>query len=430
MKATTVEDPFNNLDPEEQDELAGDGDEVEDSLPWPEMGSDAFIGLAGDIVNEVDKYTEADRKAVLLHTLAAFGNVIGNGPHMIVNADRHTAKIDVVLVGETSKGRKGTAWSAPREILRRCDEPWVEDRIRSGLSTGEGLIFHVRDAADKDEGVSDKRLLVVEPEFSAMLRIMAREGNSLSQRIREAWDSDKLTNLTKNSPLTATGVHFSLIGHTTITELLRYLDNTEMGNGFANRFLFCCVKRSKLVPDGDPFPVDLLDKLGARMRDVVEWSRNMESMSRDSLASEFWHKVYGVLSEGKPGLSGAILNRAEAQVLRLSLIYALLDKSRSISIKHVQAGLSVWDCCEQSVLYIFGDKIGDPVADKIITELRKHQEMTRDEIINMFNRHRTDQVDRALAMLERIGRIQSEQKPTGGRPVSIYRIARKARKAR
>ena len=33
------------------------------------------------------------------------------------------------------------------------------------------------------------------------------------------------------------------------------------------------------------------------------------------------------LSEAKPGMSGAVIGRAEAQVMRLSAIYALLDKS-------------------------------------------------------------------------------------------------------
>lgn len=40
-----------------------------------------------------------------------------------------------------------------------------------------------------------------------------------------------------------------------------------------------------------------------------------------------WQAIYHDLSEGKPGLLGAVLSRAEAQVLRLSVFYALLDKS-------------------------------------------------------------------------------------------------------
>lgn len=138
-------------------------------------------------------------------------------------------------------------------------------------------------------------------------------------------------------------------------------------------------------------------------------------------------KVYRQLSADRPGLSGAILNRAEAQTLRLSLIYALLDQSPVIHVEHLRAAIAVWDVCEQSVFVIFGNRTGDPIADRILDELAGCDELTRDEIGNLFNRHRTGEVDRSLSMLERIGRIMRDSRPTKGRPITVYRLARKAR---
>ncbi len=256
---------------------------------------------------------------------------------------------------------------------------------------------------------------------------MTRQGNSLSKIIREAWDGSDLTNLVKNSPLAATGVHFSLIGHTTREELLRNLTSTEIANGFANRILWCMVRRSKLVPEGDPFPPELLTSYGARIAGIVEWARTIGEVKRDRLAKELWNGVYGPLSEGRPGLSGMILNRSESQVLRLSLVYALLDRSNAITVSHLRAALAVWDCCESSVLFVFGDRTGSPVADRILDELKAKGELTRDEVVNLFSRHKTDEVDRDLAMLLRIGKISMEQRSTGGRPATVYRMATKAR---
>ena len=44
------------------------------------------------------------------------------------------------------------------------------------------------------------------------------------------------------------------IGHITVEELRRNLTETETSNGFANRFLWCCVRRSKLLPEGGLYP--------------------------------------------------------------------------------------------------------------------------------------------------------------------------------
>src|SRR5262245_18996660 len=86
---------------------------------------------------------------------------------------------------------------------------------------------------------------------------MKREGNILSRVIRDAWDGrERLQTLTKNSPTKATNACISIVAHITVEELRRMLDETAMANGFANRFLFACVKRSTLLPLGGAFPGD------------------------------------------------------------------------------------------------------------------------------------------------------------------------------
>ena len=76
------------------------------------------------------------------------------------------------------------------------------------------------------------------------------------------------------------------------------------------------------------------------------------------------------LSAGKPGLLGAATSRAESQVMRLAMLYALLDRSPVIGSDHLLAGLAVWTYAEQSARYIFGSALGDPVADEILNHLR------------------------------------------------------------
>lgn len=233
------------------------------SRRWPEpVAAEAFHGLAGDIVAAIAPRTEADPVAILSQFLVAFGNVVGRQAYYPVEADHHRANEYVVLVGPSAKGRKGSSWSQVKRIITTIDSAWAETRIVSGLSSGEGLIWQVRDevevfdrrAGEKKvvaDAVEDKRTMVVENEFAIVLRQLVREGNTLSAVIRNAWDSEVLQALTKNSPARATGSHVSIIGHITADELIRYIDATELANGFLNRFMLFAVKRAQLLPEGE-----------------------------------------------------------------------------------------------------------------------------------------------------------------------------------
>ena len=311
---------------------------------WPELDRTALHGLAGDFVALVEPHTEADPVALLSQFLVCFGNCIGSEPHFRVEADRHALNLFCTCVGETSKGRKGTALGHVRNVCRSVDETWDTERVQFGLSSGEGLIWAVRDPIEEskavkekgrftgeyeivitDQGVSDKRLLVIEAEFASTLRVMNREANTLSPVMRNAWDGGNLRILTKNSPARATGAHISIIGHITKNELLQHLTRTEMGNGFGNRFLWLCVKRSKCLPEGGNISrVDFgpfLQELGR----VVTRGKVTPEISRDPEARALWAEVYPELSSGKPGLLGAMIARAEAQAMRLACLYAVLD---------------------------------------------------------------------------------------------------------
>jgi hypothetical protein len=410
---------------------------------WPDLAAEALYGLPGNIVRSIDPFTEADPASVLVHVLAAFGNIIGSRAHAAVQSDLHPARIFAVVIGESSKGRKGTSWSTPKEIFSRVDSKWSDGRVRCGLSSGEGLIFHVRDELRKtvpvkkggriidyeeeivDSGESDKRLFCIESEFSSMLKIMGREGNSLSGVVRQAWDTGSLSTLTRNNPLRATGAHVSIIGHTTKDELIRSLSATEQCNGFGNRFLWFLAKRSKALPHGAALPPEILNGLAEQMEQAVSFARNAGMIVRDTPANEMWETIYYLLSEGRPGLAGGLLNRAEAQVLRLSLIYALMDCSSVIRVEHLQAATALWDYCEASVRYIFGTKTGNQYADRITEALLESEDgsLTDDDIGRLFGGHRTREKDLALDLLLRLGKVTKESRQTKGRPVTIWKAA-------
>jgi hypothetical protein len=416
--------------------------EVRDENPWPdEMAPEAFHGVAGDIVRAVEPHTEADKTAILLQFLVAAGNVVGRNGYYLVEGDKHFCNLFALIVGSTSKARKGTSWSRVLEIFRELDSEWAAKRILSGLSSGEGLIWSVRDPILKrgkrgdeelvDEGVEDKRLLDTEPEFASVLRMLDRDGNTLSPVIREAWDRGDLAILTKNSPARASSAHISIIGHITREELLRTLNATERANGFANRFLITVARRSKLLPHGGNFRIDEIADVIQRARNAIEFAKDTRRVERTAAARGFWAEIYKDLSADTPGVVGAITSRSEAQVLRLSLLYALLDSAPAIDEVHINAAIAIWNYVRASVRYIFGELLGDPTADHILRTLRATPAgLTRTEISASFKRHKPDhEIDRALEILFKQGLAASTTERTSGRSAVRWKAVEVAKKA-
>jgi Protein of unknown function (DUF3987)/CHC2 zinc finger len=412
-----------------------------DDYPKP-LGPAAFHGLAGEIVRHIEPHTEADPAALLFQFLAAFGNLIGHDQYIVADGARHYLNLYGVLVGQSSKGRKGTSWNHIANVLERVEPDWRQDCISYGLSSGEGLIWAVRDPIEEtrpirekgrhtgeyetyiaNHGEDDKRLLVIESEFANVLKVMAREGNTLSPVIRCAWDSGDLRTMVKNSPAKATGAHISIVGHITRDELRRLLTQTESANGFANRFCWLAVKRSKCLPDGGAIHTVNFDEIVTALEAAVNFAKDFVEIVRDPEARKLWHEVYSRLSEAQPGMSGAVIGRAEAQVMRLSAIYALLDKSRLVGPEHHEAAMALWRYCEQSARWIFGTSTGDRNADKILVALRHAPKgMTKTEIsVEVFNRHASSaEIDDALRLLHGLHMVSYETEATGGAPLQRW----------
>jgi hypothetical protein len=388
----------------------------------------AFYGLPGEIVRTIEPHSEADPVALLIQVLTLSGNIIGQAPYYQVESDSHHGNLFCVLVGDSSKARKGTSLGRIRAVAKVADENWADDRLKNGLSSGEGLINEVRDAVHKwdakekclnivDPGVTDKRLMIVEPEFAGALAAAERHGNTLSPLIRRAWDGGKLSTLTKSSPLCATGAHISIVGHITEDELRSRITRVDMANGFANRFLFALIRRSKELPFGGDLSDSKIVHLGEKLRDAASNAKSIGRVTMRPAAREKWMAVYGALSAAQPGLLGAVTARAEAQTIRLALQYALLDGKDTIDVPHLEAGLALWEYCEASAAHIFGDAIGDPIADEILRALRSAPKgMSRTDISNLFGRHKSsNRIGAALQLLATKGLARFETTVTNGR---------------
>jgi hypothetical protein len=408
----------------QQAEIQAFADKVKergDAPDWPVLDPAARYGLVGSLLDLVEKQTEADPVAISATFLAAFGSAVGPGPYIEADGARHCARLFVVVTGYTAKSRKGTSSRRVLNVMEIADPEW---HIRRGLSSGEGLIKAVSDGEIDKFGnvvsaVDDKRLFVIEEEFSSVMAVKGREGNTLSERIREAFDTGNLSTLTRNS-LVATGAHISILGHITIEELRRCLTELDRANGFANRFLYPLSRRSQILPSGGKVERNSLLAFGTKVSLALAKAQRIGEVHRSPEAEEYWDTLYRMLAlQDGDGLADAILARPEAHILRLSLTYALMGGSSVIQLPHLLAAEAVWNYCDQSVRYIFRGVMADKVADRLLVAIRKAGEVGLDGTRQneLFGGHESsERLERARKGLEAGGFIRTANESTGGRP--------------
>jgi hypothetical protein len=183
-----------------------------------------------------------------------------------------------------------------------------------------------------------------------------------------------------------------------------------------------------------PFGGALIDReileLGDRLLGIVEKVKPAGRIKMNAAARQKWEDVYSALSAEQPGLLGAVTARAEAQTVRLALLYALLDGRDEIDEPHLRAALAVWEYCDASAVHIFGNALGDPVADDVLRALQQAgaDGMTRTAIRDLFGRHKSaDRIGAALALLAVRGHGHMEPRETGGRPTEMWFAKAEAR---
>ncbi|WP_319522183.1 DUF3987 domain-containing protein [uncultured Desulfosarcina sp.] len=418
---------------------------------WPTLKEEALYGYAGRFVKAATENSEADPAAVLLTLLTRFGVECGPDRYLMVGDSKHHPRIFSVIVGASSKARKGTSGKPVQRLFSFDSEEfdlysdrsdcWYPSRSSPGpLSSGEGIVHAVRDPREEwnakkriqelvDPGIDDKRLFIQDEEFASALSCMKREGNTLSTILRCAWDNGTIDILTKSAKTKTTNAHIGINSHITSRELHKKLNETEAFNGFANRFLFCCARRSKIVP----FPRKIDEKEFTLLRNqIAEILSEVHEFDEIILSTEtmsLWEEVYPALTKDHAGLVGAVVNRAEAQVLRLAMLYALLDRTNVIEPVHLRAALAVWDYCHASARFIFGNRESNPYSRRIMAAVKAGPKSMTD-LHSLFNRQLSKaDLDEAVQELIAQGTVELVKEKTNGRPKTTIKLVEQSQRS-
>lgn len=400
----------------------------------PVLHENALPGWLGEFVRLACEHSEAHEAATLITLLLRFAAEILE-PYFNVGDSKHQARTNAVIVGLSAKARKGTS---SKPVDRLFDGLENSATFSPGpLSSGEGLIYAVRDATlefDKktkelvvvDPGVSDKRLFVQDEEFAAALTCTKREGNTLSAIIRGFFDGGNAEPLTKSNKIKATGAHVVIVAHITMADLSSLLNSVQIANGFANRFMWFLVHRKKLVAMPKAIPAKEIHKYQRILSRRIEAARRLDSVEMSEKALEYWEDMYPALSMDYTGAAGSVAGRSETHAIRLALIYALAAGRSKIIVEDLKAALALVAYSKESVFAIFKGNSGDKRKEKIIEGLRKApgKEMTRSDIYKVLkNNANAVEIDKMLQELESSKLIELVKIETKRKPKSIVRLA-------
>lgn len=421
-----------------------------DGKPPTHLEGAAYRGLAGDILTSIDPYVEPCAAGILVGFLTAFGNKIGRNAYMTVSSQKHYTNLFTLVFGDSGTSRKGMSWSIVQDLMTPppkttlphsgivldFSESSLAWTPTAGIASGEGLIFHVRDARPAegkrpaDPGVLDKRKLFYESEFGSVIRKAKPEGSILWQTLRNFFDTGSAENNPRHEPVKATDAHVSIVGNITPIELAESFPSAERTSGTANRFLWIFASPGKCLPEGKPIPISIMNSLKARVDEAVTFGKSVTEMTRDPDAIKYWAQLYtGELSEDETGPLHDLTSRGKPLILRLSMIYALLDHSKVIKKSHIESALAVWHYSKASIYYLYGNSAGTPLGNRILNylETQPRKAATRSQISAAITGYQARELDSAVAQLRSTGQIleAKQPKPPGkpGPAAIEYRLA-------
>jgi putative DNA primase/helicase len=293
-----------------------------------------------------------------------------------------------------------------------------------------------------DEGVVDKRVLLEISEFGGTLAQMKRESSTLTAVLRDAFDGKRLSTPNKNNPCFATGAHFVTIGHVTREELTALLTQTDVMNGFANRFMMVYSARNKRVHEPQPTPPELVNAFAYRIAGAVKLAaeRGAHPIARTEDARRRWIQMSDELEcRVRPANIAKLMARDMVYLWTLSAALALINCEQTVDVRHLDAALAWLDFWEDTANFCFTTAarhddmlLARAVADEIVEATRAlgGQNVKHSDVVHRISNggKRTDrtakEISKGVACLQNEAplRIRLGRQPGAGRTATTYSL--------
>ena len=401
----------------------------------PELPEAAMPGILGEVVRAVCMKSEVHPAYVLADVLSRIATQVSE-PYIKYSSVQHHCRMNVVLVGNSSKSWKATSTNAVDRIFNGM--PDKAQHLDGLLLTGESLIDAVRDETSLSgnkhrkqavisPGITDKRLLFNDMEFRSALAYAKRPGSTLAATVSGLFDNGCAEQFVKSNKISATGAHVNILAHTSCVDFSALRNDVQQSNGFASLFLWLLVDRLKRVPRPKAMTDEDVEFFQKTIASRIQAAKCLTSVKMSKPAWKLWDDLYPGLTKDVPDIAGSVVSRSEIHTIRLALLYALVAGRKQIETKNLNAAHALVQYARESAFIVFKGSQGDNFKEKILCALHaapKH-EMSRTEIsTNVFNKN-VESVDikaalREMAELKLITVIKDTSKT--GAPKTIFRL--------
>ena len=328
--------------------VAGSGAEAAiDTFPPPPP--EVFHGWFNGYLELVADTTEAPDQFHLASALTIIGAYAGRRAYTKLASGKVYPNNYTVLVGNSSESKKDTAIS--RAWNMALDPEWSRERTalpyveRNGVASAEAFV----------KGLSTASNVVIRmSEFSELLANARRKGTTtILTMLMKAWDTPpQLSNDSLTNPALALNPFVSLLAGTQPDVLASDMIGTDITSGFANRIMF--VPGTGKGPNPWPDEVDER-KLHAHWvkvrRNIMAYGDgDFVPVNRTPEVKLLWAQFY-TTPRGESAMERTMSQRHQNMVLKVALIYAMSDCSKTIELEHLQRAIAFvdwsWGCVRQ-----------------------------------------------------------------------------------
>jgi DNA replicative helicase MCM subunit Mcm2 (Cdc46/Mcm family) len=225
--------------------------------------------------------------------------------------------------------------------------------------------------------------------------------------------------------------HLVVVGQMTPSAFRSGVDNLSLANGFMNRFIPILVARPHLIPWPGETSKRSRDLLGDLIHRCAHAPKGILRLSpKARRIYEQWYLTREKRREHLPEKVAQLTARGNANVIRLAVIYALLQGSLTIRTQEIRAAIAIIEYADASANFLLATgKVG--LEAKITKILESKSPLSRDELHRALGGHNTkEELNRALNALEEAGIIKTTTEQTRGRPRNLIELVTPMREKR
>jgi hypothetical protein len=402
-----------------------EGSAVSLETTCPRIPEAAWHGLAKAYREAVASSTEASDTYHLGAFLASAGLILGRSVHVRMGGKVYP-NLYVVLVGQSGGARKTTAMQFGLEL---AEAAYPDVHVIRSVDSSEGLIQALGNPQTRPDERHSAPAVVRLAEFRSLLDKSAMEGlRNIIPTLCDAYDCPaRLEVNTRANPVSAKEPFLSILAGTT-QSWLEKLRMEDVEGGLGNRIMFYPGQPKSRIPKPPDHHGPLWNRLVRELRELHDyWKRDADAELRFSReADPQWESYYRALGDAREDdeVIRVLRERDHLHCIKTAMIWAALDKSTTIELRHLDAAILLTDYLHQSLLYLFqgfGKSRWKKDEERLIEAVRAAGERgirTR-ELQRRFHRMSAEHLHRHLRWLVVPGG-ELRQETSGNRTVLYY----------